>query len=376
MKENDVTLFKLSRTGAILQFQVIAREIEDGSVLITRKGQMGGREQEDIESMYPKNVGRANETTPWQQSLIMHNSKVNKLKDKGYKELDNWEELEVKSIRTRLSILEGTDANNNFLPMLAEKDTDKIRAGFIQPKFDGVRSIIRKDIHGDLTIRSRRGKFFEHVDHLLDQIPDSLPNGTELDGELYHHDRSLQQIVSMVKREQESNKEIGFRAYDIMSGSEYRHRKFELSEIVDKAGPQIIPTLTYKVDSDLQAWRLAKKFKKSGYEGAIWRDPHGLYEHHRSWGLIKLKYQYEEEFEIVGVEEATGRDAGTAIFICETEAGKEFKVRPMGTRALRREYLDNFDEKYLWEMLLVRFEAWTDEGKPFHARGVTIRNYE
>lgn len=376
MKEKDITLFKLSKTGAILRFQVIAREIEDGAVLITRKGQLGGAEQEDIESMYPKNVGRANETTPWQQALIMHNSKFGKLRDKGYKDLGDPEELDVKSMRFRLELMEGTDANGNFLPMLAHKDTDKIRAGFIQPKFDGVRTILKKDLKGDLTLRSRRGKYFTHLDHILEQVPDGLPKGVELDGELYHHDRSLQQIVSMVKREQPANKEIGFRAYDIMGDEEYRNRKLMLSQIVDKSGPQIIPTLTYSIKTQEQAWKLAKKFKKAGFEGAIWRDPYGLYEHARSWGLIKLKYQHEEEFEIVGVEEATGRDAGTAIFICETEEGKEFNVRPMGTRDQRREYFDNFDEKYLWEMLTVRFEAWTDGGIPFHARGITIRNYE
>jgi len=376
MKEKEVTLFKLSRTGAILQFQVIAREIEDGAVLITRKGQVGGAEQEDIEEMHPKNVGRANETTPWQQALIMHNSKVNKLKDKGYKYIDDWENLSLKSIRFRLEILEGTDAQGNFLPMLAHKDTTKVRAGFLQPKFDGVRSIIKKDENGDLTIRSRRGKFFEHLDHILDQVPDDLPNGIELDGELYHHDRSLQQIVSMVKREQPENKKIGFRAYDMMSSEEYAGRKIRLSQIVDKAGPSIIPTLTYRVDTVDKAWDLAARFKKKGYEGAIWRDPMGLYEHHRSWGLIKLKFQHEEDYEIVGVEEATGRDAGTAIFICETEDGTEFNVRPMGTREQRREYLDNFDEKYLYATLMVRFESYTDSGKPFHGRGVIIRDYE
>lgn len=376
MKENKITLFRLSKTGAILSFQVIAREVEDGAVLITRKGQLGGAEQEDIEPMYPKNVGRANETTPYQQTLIMYNSKIGKLRDKGYKDLGDSENLDIKSMRFRLELMEGTDANGLYLPMLAHKDTAKITAGFMQPKFDGVRAIIKKDLKGDLTIRSRRGKFFEHVDHLLDQMPDDLPNGTELDGELYHHDRSLQQIVSMVKREQPANQEIGFRAYDMMGDDRYWERKKELSQIVDRAGPQIIPTLTYKVDSEARAWELAKKFKKSGFEGGIWRDPNGLYEHARSWGLIKLKYQEEEEFEIVGVEEATGRDAGTAIFVCETESGEEFNVRPMGTREERREYLDNFDEKYLWAMLLVRFESWTDSGKPFHARGITIRDYE
>jgi hypothetical protein len=101
-------------------------------VLITRKGIVGGAIQEDIEPQYPKNVGRANETTPWQQALIMADSKISKLGDKGYKIYPDYPPM--KQLIEELEALEGTDINGNLIPMrakaemkLIEKCLEKIR---------------------------------------------------------------------------------------------------------------------------------------------------------------------------------------------------------------------------------------------------------
>jgi len=377
MSEELVTLYKLSKTGAILHYEVISRPIEDGAVLVTRKGKLGGVMQEDIEPMYPMYVGRANETTPWQQCKIMTDSKISKLKDKGYKViLSSWD-MDTWQLKKYLEGLYGTDALNRFLPMLAQKDIKKITfPGYLQRKFDGVRNLNKQEA-GIKINRSRKGKPFIHIDHISDDLPD-LPLGWEYDGELYHHDRSLQQIVSMVKRDQPANVEIQYRVYDLIgTGLPYKARKRALARLLKKAGPSVHRVKTYRVHSWEEIDALFKQFREEGYEGAMWRSIDGLYEcGERSWGLIKIKDFEEEEFEIIDVEEATGRDEGTAIFICITEDGKEFNCRPMGTREVRREYLDNFDEKYLGKMLTVRFQNYTDKGIPFHHRGVIIRDYE
>jgi DNA ligase-1 len=380
--ERRTLLFKLNRRGGVQEFEVIAREIEAGAVLITRKGIVGGAIQEDIEPQYPKNVGRANETTPWQQALIMADSKVSKLGDKGYKVYPDYPPM--KQLIEELEALEGTDINGNLIPMRAKAEMKLIEEcleeygyGYLQRKFDGVRAVTRKDsTHHD--IRSRNGKFWEYLDHILEDLP-NLPDGWQYDGEMYHHDRSLQQIVSMVKREQEANKEIQYRVYDLMgTGLPYKERKKRLARILRFRGDSIKKVKTYKVHSMEEVTELFSQFKAEGYEGAMFRTPEDLYDPggFRSNFLIKVKDFLEEEFEIIGVEEATGRDEGTAIFVCKTDDGQEFNVRPMGTRELRKDYLENFEEKYLGKMLTVRFQQWTDDGKPFHHRGVIIRDYE
>lgn len=375
VNEQTTTLYKLSKTGSILHFEVIGRAIEDGAVLITRKGKLGGAMQEDIEPMYPKNVGRANETTPWQQCQIMTASKIGKLGDKGYKIISD-PNVTIAWLQQYLTSLYGTDINGNLLPMLAQKDTEKIKLpGYLQRKYDGVRNLMNRLL--EHAMRSRRGKFFHNLEHIVNDLP-NLPVGWEYDGELYHHDRSLQQIVSMIKTKSPKNLEIQYRVYDIMnSGLPYKERKKYLRKILTrKAGPSVHYVPTYWVETWDEIDTYFKLFREEGYEGAMWRDPNSLYEAgERSWGLIKIKDFEEEDFEIIAVNEATGRDAGTALFQCITEDGVEFDCRPMGTRAKRREYLEHAED-LIGEMLTVRFQAWTDRGSPFHQRGVIIRDYE
>jgi len=372
--EENTRLYKLSKQGQVLEFIVIAREVLDGAVLITEKGVLNGSMQQDLEPIYPKNIGRANETSPWQQALMRSNSKINKLKDKGYKVLDpedfpSWQDF-IKTLEEGY----GTDASGDLLPMLAQKDTSKTRfPGYLQRKYDGVRCKGKRSM-----MKSRRGKIFTTLSHIQEAIPD-MPFGWALDGELYHHERSLQQIVSMVKREQPANKEIKFRVYDIMiPNMPYFRRKIILDRLL-KNLPKDSPierVETFRVHSLEEVWELFNQFKEEGYEGAMWRDPYGLYESGtRSWGLIKVKDFLEEEFEIIGANEATGRDAGTAVFILKTNNGITFDARPMGSRQLRADYWNQIDD-LIGEMATVRFQQWTDEGKPFHARVVNIRDYE
>lgn len=385
--EEITTLFKLSKRGSILHFEVIARRIEDGAVLITRKGILGGTMQEDIKPMYPKNVGRANETTPWQQTKIMYESKILDLRDKSYKIIPSWDEMTTKDIIQYLIPTRGTDYMGRLRPQLAQKDIEKITLpGYLQRKFDGMRCKTNWENSTDGSnvghTWSKYGRPLLNLQHIIDDL-EPLPSGWFYDGELYHHDRSLQQIVSMVKTASPENLKIQYRVYDLIgTGLPYKKRKKVLRRYLRGAGPAIHRVKTYKVHTWEEIDALFKRFKEEGYEGAMWRDPDGPYESgERSWHMIKVKDFMESEFEIVDVEEATGRDAGTALFVCITgddhpKPGVEFNVRPMGTREERADYLDNFYEKCEGEMLTVRFQSWTDDGKPFHHRGVIIRNYE
>jgi DNA ligase 1 len=325
------------------------------------------------------NVGRANETTPEQQAELRLISRVNKLKDKGYKEFPVYgEELQYDQILKSLKGLKGTDANGLKLPMLAQKDIQKITfPGYLQRKYDGMRGILYWD--GDsLKIRSRNGKVLSNLEHILEYAKD-LPKDWQLDGELYAHGYNLQSIVSLTKRKQKDTLKIKYRVYDIiLEGTPYEERYFLLRDwyMENQAREAILLVATVGVSDWETVWDLFNKYRAKGYEGAMWRDPNMDYEAgERSWGLIKIKDFLEEDFEIIGVKEATGRDQGTAIFTCITLDGAEFDVRPMGTRETRRDYLDNFEE-YEGKLLTVRFQSWTGDGKPFHARGIIIRDYE
>jgi len=76
----------------------------------------------------------------------------------------------------------------------------------------------------------------------------------------------------------------------------------------------------------------------------------------------------------VDVKEGTGREKGTAIWICKT-GEQHFSVKPEGTLEKRREYLSE-KEKYIGKQLTVRFQNLTAIGVPRFPVGVVIRDYE
>ena len=101
----------------------------------------------------------------------------------------------------------------------------------------------------------------------------------------------------------------------------------------------------------------------------------GLYEFgFRSNNLIKLKVFEDKEFEIVGVEEATGRDAGTAIFVCKCKGGT-FNVKPQGSRELRAKYFRQ-RKSLIGKKVTVQFQGLSDDGIPRFPSAVAVRDYE
>lgn len=378
MEEKIKRLYKLDKLGRVMEFSLYIELQNKGKdfFVVSEKGLIDGKKQIDRELAEPKNIGKANETTPEDQAIMMMDSKINKLKDKGYKEINII--VDYAKVIEKLKSLKGTDANGNYLPMLAQKDTSKITfPGFLQRKYDGMRSEI-KIISGVPTIRSRNGKPITTVDHILDSVPwDIIPDGVELDGELYLHNSILGDIVSYVKRSQGNSRDIGFRLYDIIGTDwPYSKRLSLIKRICKRSGSHISYVHTFEVNNWDDITRLFNTFKKRGYEGAMWRNPNGIYlPGERSYDLIKIKDFLEDEFEIVGVEEATGRDSGTAIFVCTTKGGQHFRARPMGSREIRAEYLEN-SETLVGKSLTVRFQNYTKDGIPFHLRGIAIRDYE
>jgi DNA ligase-1 len=122
--------------------------------------------------------------------------------------------------------------------------------------------------------------------------------------------------------------------------------------------------------------KLHDQYKKDGYEGLMVRLAKGKYEFgSRSSSLLKYKEFIDEEFEIIDVLEATGRDSGTAVFVCRTECGGSFNVRPEGSKEIRTTYLKD-KIKMIGRMLTVRYQNRSDDNIPIFPVGVAVRDYE
>jgi ATP-dependent DNA ligase len=106
------------------------------------------------------------------------------------------------------------------------------------------------------------------------------------------------------------------------------------------------------------------------------RDPSSVYENgKRSNYLLKYKDFVTEEYEVVDAKTGHGRDANAVVWVCKTENGDTFCVRPEGTIE-QREYFYAHKENYFGKMLTVKFQNLTDLGIPRFPVGIVFRDYE
>lgn len=356
----------LAKTGSIRTYKICIRDYGDHAVLTTQKRvtQKGVWTADDYEYWSGVNIGKSNETTYLEQAINNAKSIINKLKDAGFTE-----ELPTGKFNT--------DANGKLKPMLAKSFNEK-RIKFpciVQPKYDGVRCTISESSSG-IDIISRKGKPYKipHLETWASTHRGLLP----LDGELYNHgELTFQEIVSAVKKLSPLTNSIRYVVYDRpIDGvtNEYRWKKL----VSDFSGFKDMPAYlsSYDICHNMdEVWACHKKYVAEGYEGAIIRNMDGLYEFgFRSNNLIKLKVFEDKEFEIVGVEEATGRDAGTAIFVCKCKGGI-FNVKPQGSRELRAKYFRQ-RKSLIGKKVTVQFQGLSDDGIPRFPSAVAIRDYE
>jgi hypothetical protein len=246
-----------------------------------------------------------------------------------------------------------------ILPMLANKWEDRQKyisePFYVQPKLDGVRLLV-----SNKGCFSRTGKPVKGVEHLARGLRD----GEYLDGECYAPNKTFEEITSMFKMNPES---LEFHVFDYF---DTRRPNLTFEERMKHI---TVDTFLVKEKKEVRGYH--DMFVQQGHEGIMIRDAASTYEiGKRSNYLLKYKAFQTEEYPIVDVKEGSGREKGTAIWICKT-GEQHFSVKPEGTLEKRREYL-NEKEKYVGKHLTVRFQNLTALGVPRFPVGVAVRDYE
>ena len=247
-----------------------------------------------------------------------------------------------------------------ILPMLANKWEDRQQyisePFYVQPKIDGVRLLVSKN-----GCFSRTGKPIKGVDHLSNGLRD----GEWLDGECYAPDKTFEEITSIFKT---NPKDLEFHIFDYFD--------LERPELTFEERMDCISIETFLVKKKSSVKTYHDLFTSRGYEGVMIRDAMSTYEiGKRSNYLLKYKEFQTEEYEIVGAKTGHGRDAKAVVWMCKTQDGQEFNVRPEGTISQREEQYKNY-KKYIGKMLTVRFQNLTSMKVPRFPVGVVIRDYE
>jgi len=380
-------LYKMHSGGKVGTWRIVVESKPDQSATmgVYSAKVIGGLEVETITYIEEgKNVGKANETTPWMQANNEMQSKINKKLDSGYVETLPTSEAKV---RNTLGF---------ELPMLAMPigKCKPVYPIMVQPKLDGHRMLAAsKD--GKVILYSRQGKplylpeLEEQLKHALDV---GIWDGVTLDGEVYAHGMTLQTISSYVKKYQfdhETNlgtRSLNYCMYDRIDPSmQFEDRYKELDKLegflaikypqTDTFGACVLtPTTVVRdhVDYDIAH----ERHTSSQFEGSIARDPKSYYEEgKRSKGLMKRKDEIDNEFEIIGV--TTGKPnvrlkTLVGIYKCITTDGKEFEVLAPGDAQEKHEHALH-GENNIGKMLTVFFFSYTPEGAPFHITKSRIR---
>jgi len=353
---------------------------EEGNTAFIKRihGYTGCKMQETIKEISKgKNIGKKNETTPLQQASNEAQSLWKKQIDSGY--VENVDKLQ---------------SNEKILPMLAhdfhKREKDITFPCFAQPKLDGVRLLAKVNSPTEISFISRTGKemtTLNHIDLELKIIIKKLPEQDfpfYIDGELFTFDLPFEEISGLFRKidKDEKIKMLQFHIFDVFKDNTtvFSDRIIILNQfktLIDKLNSKsLIIVDTIECASKNEISEIHGKYMLNQYEGLILRNKLGVYKsNYRSKDLQKYKEFFDDEFEITGAQSGVGLEQDCAIFTCKNKAGKEFAVRPRGTRELRKEYLKNI-KNIIGKQLTVRYQNLSESGIVRFGVGIAIRDYE
>lgn len=373
------TLFGDASTGKRKMWHVEVVERDGHGVVVVTHGYEDGKQQRNERVVTEgKNIGKKNATTPLTQAIAEAQSLWNKKCDGGYAPEG------AAPAGGAGEAVDTSDVGDAPLPMLAhdfnKRGKDIRFPCYAQRKLDGVRCVA---IAGK-GLFSRNGKpLSPHLVVIRAEV-DKLPAGTILDGELYSDTLTFQEIVGLVKKETLRDgddarvAQIHLCVYDtIREGETNKARKKWLESLFASNTfhhLRLLPSVVCNSLGDAKYFHAL--YVAEGYEGLILRNVDGGYKvGYRSADLQKYKEFLDEEFRIVGFKEGDGVEKGCVLWTCTTASGLLFDCRPRGSHEERRAaFLRGGD--FVGKQLSVRFQEWTDDGKPRFPVGIAVRDYE
>lgn len=202
----------------------------------------------------------------------------------------------------------------------------------VQPKYDGVRCrvIPLQTAEGCLLLSSEENIIYS-VPH-LNAIFAGLQLKTELDGELYCHGMSFEQIVSITSRTVNLHpdyQKIQFHCFDIIN-QEPQMKRALIIENLRGINPHIVVAPFWICQNLDDVMRTYDKLMGLGYEGVIVRHTQAPYELKRSLYVMKFKAKKEDNYGIVGVQEEISIDGrakeSLGALVCKSGDGNIFHV--------------------------------------------------
>lgn len=393
-------LLSKSTTGkfrfAVVESDEEWHEPEHGYTIQRSYGQVQGKTTLSPTIVVDKTKQKRN----WkEQYTLQFNSEVKKFLDKGYKEVDKhpneYSEEELDEIF-------GDAATNQYgviKPMLAKQESKLTNRKILDKKWlcsrklDGVRCLMYWNGEEVLTA-SRGGETYhystEHIrtNKALIEFFQEYPT-VILDGELYRHGKTLQQISGAARMEKNAydcdwlqywiydcydtaNPDISAqnRFNFLMSTLQLKYKVplYSVAQFDNEEPNQIKLLYQDKVSGEENIWKLHDHYVSEGFEGCVIRNPDKPYKPNgRTNDMIKFKNYKSEDFKVIGYELGR-RGSEDMVFVCDLGDGRTFEAMPVGDRAVKEEYVQNFEDKYKDHMAECTYFNYSDEGKPTQSK--------
>lgn len=371
-------------------------EPEHGYIIQRSYGQVGGK----TTMSPPILVTQTKQKRTWkEQWQLQFNSEVKKQLDKGYVEVpkhpNEYSETDLLAIFGNVS----TNQKGIIKPMLAKQESKLTNRKILDKewlcseKLDGVRCLMYWD--GDeVHTASRGGEHYDfattHIRH-NEQLAEFFINHPTiiLDGELYRHGKTLQQISGAARLEKNAYdcewlQYWIYDCYDTANPDMTAENRIDFLEMTQpimffrnfehlEEDDVICLVLHELVSGEDNIWKLHDQYVREGFEGCVIRNPNKPYKPNgRTNDMIKFKNYKSDDFKVIGYELGL-RGSEDMCFICELDDGRTFKAMPCGTRELKEEYVTNFESKYKGHMLECTYFNLSDEGIPTQPKGRVFR---
>ena len=370
-------------------------EPEHGYIIQRTYGQVGGK----TTSSPPIIVSKTKQKRNWiEQYTLQFNSEVKKQLDKGYVEVpkhpNEYTEQELSEIFGEVA----TNQKGIIKPMLAKQESKLTNRKILDKewlcsrKIDGVRALFYWDGQ-EVHTASRGGENYDpattHIREKESLIKFFKENPTIiLDGELYKHGKTLQQISGAARMEKNAydcdwlqywvydcydtaNPDITAKDRQIFLANNFPYPvNSEFNEVIEA---EIIIVDQHKVSGEENIWKLHDQYVSEGFEGCVIRDPNRPYKPNgRTNDMLKFKNYKSEDFKVIDYQLGS-RGSEDMCFICELEDGRTFKAMPCGTREDKEEYIANFESKYKGHLLECTYFNLSDDGIPTQPKGRIFR---
>jgi DNA ligase-1 len=241
----------------------------------------------------------------------------------------------------------------------------------VQPKLDGERCRAVCD-HGEVKLLSSSAQEIISVPHINNSLSRFCTNSPsmELDGELYIHDTSFEEISSIVSRTvnlHPNYERIEYHVFDIVNDKPQFERLRELEYIFEDVFKDLdyIKSVPWAIADDLDdVMKVYQRILYMKYEGIVVRHFLSSYIRKRSTYVMKFKPKKSDYYQIVGVNQMVDKNGQykemLGAIICSSDQGQIFSVGSGMNDEFRKRYFPMTEaQKLVGKIVHVQYQHIT-----------------